>query len=90
MLSVLKGQPEIFFFDVTVRRMLENDTRQGQKLEAVGRLAAGIAHEINTPVQYVGDSFEFINAATRDLWTLVEAYRAGRAEGGMIRSWWVA
>jgi len=42
--------------NVTERNRLETDLRNAQKLEAVGRLAAGIAHEINTPVQFVGDN----------------------------------
>ena len=39
---------------------------QSQKLESVGRLAAGIAHEINTPIQYIGTNINFINEAFKD------------------------
>ena len=46
-----------------------------QKLESVGRLAAGIAHEINTPIQYVGDSLHFLRSAFDDLNSLVDIYR---------------
>lgn len=43
---------------------------QSQKLEAIGGLAAGIAHEINTPVQYVADNTRFLQDAFRDLLTM--------------------
>jgi PAS domain S-box-containing protein len=46
--------------DVTFKLAAERDLRQAQKLEAIGQLAAGIAHEINTPVQYVGDNIGFL------------------------------
>jgi PAS domain S-box-containing protein len=46
--------------DITERKRWEQQLLQAQKLEAIGQLAAGIAHEINTPVQYVGDNVRFL------------------------------
>ena len=46
-----------------------------QKLESVGRLAAGIAHEINTPMQFVGTNVTFLESAFSDLLTLCDVYR---------------
>jgi PAS domain S-box-containing protein len=46
--------------DVTERRVLEAQLRQSQKLEGIGQLAAGIAHELNTPMQYIGDNVRYL------------------------------
>jgi signal transduction histidine kinase len=50
-----------------------------QKLESVGRLAAGIAHEINTPIQYVGDSVHFLRSAFDDLDKLLQDMNSAAA-----------
>jgi PAS domain S-box-containing protein len=55
------------FRDITKRRRMERELSQGQKLQAVGQLAAGIAHEINTPTQYVGDNLRFLQDSFSDL-----------------------
>lgn len=58
------------------RERIAIELRLAQKLECVGRLASGIAHEINTPIQYVGDSAHFLKSAVADLQQLAEVYRA--------------
>jgi two-component system, NtrC family, sensor kinase len=50
-----------------LRQAVEVELGLAQKLEAVGRLAAGIAHEINTPIQYISDSVHFLGSAFDDL-----------------------
>ncbi|MFK7994304.1 MAG: sensor histidine kinase [Granulosicoccus sp.] len=53
-------------FEMNERARVEIELRHAQKLESVGQLAAGIAHEINTPMQYIGNSLQFIKSALAD------------------------
>jgi two-component system, NtrC family, sensor kinase len=61
--------------DITEEQALESELRQSQKLESIGQLSAGIAHEINTPIQFVGDNICFIKEAMSDLLGLQDLYR---------------
>jgi len=62
--------------DTTERKSLEAQVLHSQKLEAIGQLAAGIAHEINTPAQYVGNNTQFIRGAFEDMLAVIEGARA--------------
>lgn len=59
--------------DITVRKNLESQLLQAQKLESIGQLAAGIAHEINTPIQFVVHNAQFLEEAFCDLQGVLDA-----------------
>lgn len=60
--------------DLSRRKMLEARLGQAQKMESVGQLAAGIAHEINTPIQFVGDNIQFLQGAFDDIGLLIDLF----------------
>jgi len=54
--------------------MLQTQITQIQKLDSIGQLASGIAHEINTPIQYIGDNAQFLQGVFADLNRILEKY----------------
>ena len=46
---------------------LQKQLFHAQKMESIGTLAGGIAHELNTPIQYIGDNTNFFNEAFQDM-----------------------
>jgi PAS domain S-box-containing protein len=71
-----------FMRDTSERRLLEAQLAQAQKLESIGHLAAGVAHEINTPIQYVGDNTRFLDESFTNLARVLASYETliGAAE----------
>lgn len=71
-----------FVLDLSDRKRLERQLSHAQKLESIGQLAAGVAHEINTPIQFVGDNTRFLKdsfvAMTSVLNDYARLHRAAR------------
>ncbi len=64
----------ISFEDISEKRQMEVELRHAQKLEAVGGLAAGIAHEINTPIQFIGDNTRFLQISFVESMQMIAKY----------------
>ena len=80
--------------DLTEENLLLAQLTQAQKLESVGQLAAGIAHEINTPTQYIGDNTHFLSESFSELTPLLqkaeelaEAVQTGPEASGLAEDW---
>jgi PAS domain S-box-containing protein len=67
--------------DVTDRRAMQVQATHTQKMEAIGQLSAGIAHEINTPTQYVSDNLSFLKEGWESMHALMVLYRQAFAGG---------
>lgn len=60
--------------DITEKKLLHAQLVQAQKLESVGQLAAGVAHEINTPIQFISDNLEFLKESIEEILSLSEKH----------------
>ncbi len=69
------------YVDVTAVRELESELQSARKLESVGQLAAGIAHEINTPTQFTRDNIAYLADVTSDLFEMCESLQSIVANG---------
>ncbi|MCR6632807.1 MAG: PAS domain S-box protein [Magnetospirillum sp.] len=66
----------ISFRDISPLKAAQREALQSSRMASVGQLAAGIAHEINTPIQYIGDNLRFISESIH---SVAQAVAAGRA-----------
>jgi signal transduction histidine kinase len=64
----------LIFRNLTESRLQEAKRIHGMKLESIGELSAGIAHEINTPIQFIGSNVFFLREAFEDLLELTNRY----------------
>ena len=64
----------LIFRNLTEQKIQEAKRIHGMKLESIGELSAGIAHEINTPIQFIGSNVSFLKEAFDDLLELTNRY----------------
>ncbi len=72
--------------DLSRRKALETQLAHAQKMESVGQLAAGIAHELNTPIQFVGDNTRFLQTSIESIWEILNLLEEMLPECGKIES----
>ncbi|MEO5806714.1 PAS-domain containing protein [Devosia sp.] len=68
------------------KAQLERELSHAQKMESLGTLASGVAHEINTPIQYVGDNIRFAQDSFDQLVGLLKKCRGALAASGSIEA----
>jgi two-component system, NtrC family, sensor kinase len=82
--SELQTAYEALRAEVATREAMESELRRVHHLDALGRLAGGIAHEINTPLQFTSDGVSFVDESVRGLLGAVEKYAHASSSVGAI------
>ena len=87
--AIYNGTPVYLAFatDLTHIEKLERQLSQAQKLESIGQLAAGVAHEINTPMQFIGDNIGYLLDSSEKLFRVVEGYHELLSAKETSKSW---
>lgn len=79
----LEGAPALLLVgtDITEIKTLQESTARARRLESLGQLAAGVAHEINTPLQFLGDNARFLEKAVAELGEALDRTPGAAADG---------
>jgi len=72
-------------FDITERKDADERMASSDRLESIGRLAAGVAHEINTPIQYLNDSVSFIREGVGELLAYIDKLHASMPQKSAVQ-----
>jgi len=72
--------------DVTEQERLKETLTQTQRMEAMGRLAASVAHEVNTPLQFLNDNVGFVEDALKDLAPVFDAATSATLDAAELSS----
>ena len=73
----------ISFRSISALKDAQKEAAQASRLASVGQLAAGIAHEINTPIQYVGDNLRFISESLLNIDKVIHDIENMVEQGGV-------
>ena len=75
----------IFLKNITEKKILENQLLHSRKFVDIGKLAAGIIHEINTPVQFISHNINFFRESFKDINEIFQKYEILKTNAGLFR-----
>ena len=85
-MSRFDRRPEFhaFIHDLSARHELQSRMMHLEKMESLGKLSAGLAHEINTPMQFIGDNLSFLKSSLDTLFPILSETREFLKETGHL------